>query len=92
MNSIHFVNPIATAAPTEKKNQQNSLPAEVLVQLITGLFSIFDVINSLHAGLADVMVLKALPAQSNFRLLNILTITSLSFIIFLFKSITSFSS
>lgn len=62
------------------------------MQLITGLFSIFDVINSLHAGLADVMVLKALPAQSNFRLLNILTITSLSFIIFLFKSITSFSS
>lgn len=52
----------------------------------------FDVIDSLHAGLADVTVLKALPAQSNFKLLNILTITRLSFIIFLFKSITSFVS
>lgn len=36
MNGIHFVNPIATAAPTEKQNQ-NSLPAEVLEQLITSL-------------------------------------------------------
>jgi len=59
-----------------------TLPTEMLHNLFiiwTALFSIYDVINSLHIRQTDFMVLKSLPVQSSFKPLNILHASDFSF-------------